>query len=144
VAADAELQAVAICPRRGFKSAGACGRIQRISDGFFTCFRPLGDDAGLVVEQHLQLEIADHRRRTGALLDAGAPGRILPALYAAGTKDKRTALWRSDDSGRSWSRINDDQHQWGLRFRAITGDPRIFGRVYVATDGRGILYGDPR
>jgi xyloglucan-specific exo-beta-1,4-glucanase len=25
----------------------------------------------------------------------------------------------------------------------LSGDPRIFGRVYVATDGRGILYGDP-
>ena len=35
------------------------------------------------------------------------------------------------------------EHQWGLRFRTLTGDPRTFGRVYVATDGRGILYGDP-
>ena len=40
-------------------------------------------------------------------------------------------------------RINDDAHQWGLRFRAISGDPRRYGRVYIATDGRGLLYGDP-
>jgi hypothetical protein len=25
----------------------------------------------------------------------------------------------------------------------LSGDPRLFGRVYIATDGRGILYGDP-
>ena len=40
-------------------------------------------------------------------------------------------------------RINDDQHQWGTRFRSIAADPRIFGRVYVGTDGRGIFYGTP-
>jgi photosystem II stability/assembly factor-like uncharacterized protein len=73
-----------------------------------------------------------------------APGREAPAIYAIGVKDKRRAVWRSDDGGRGWVRINDDQHQWGLRFRAISGDPRLYGRVYVATDGRGILYGDPR
>ena len=39
--------------------------------------------------------------------------------------------------------MNDDRHQYGTRFRCLAGDPRIFGRVYVGTDGRGILYGEP-
>lgn len=76
-------------------------------------------------------------------LGRAAPGRDVPSLYAIGTKVGLRAVWRSDDGGSSWVRINDDQHQWGLRFRAISGDPRIHGRVYVATDGRGIFYGDP-
>ncbi|MEO8455463.1 MAG: hypothetical protein ABI454_09900 [Sphingomicrobium sp.] len=76
-------------------------------------------------------------------LGKAAPGATAPALYALGVKPTFGALWRSTDAGASWLRINDDQHQWGLRFRVIIGDPRTFGRVYVATDGRGILYGDP-
>lgn len=65
-----------------------------------------------------------------------------PALYAVGTMDGLRAVWRSDDSGKHWARINDDGHQWGLRFRVISGDPRIAGRVYLGTDGRGLFYGD--
>ena len=77
-------------------------------------------------------------------LGRAAPGSRWPAVYAVGTLTGLDALWRSTDGGGSWIRINDDRHQWGMRFRAIIGDPKRFGRVYVATDGRGILYGDPQ
>lgn len=72
------------------------------------------------------------------------PGRTYPALYALGVKDKTYAMWRSDDEGNSWIRINDTDHRYGQRFRCIAGDPRVYGRVYVGTDGRGIVYGEPR
>ena len=65
-----------------------------------------------------------------------------PALYIAGSYSGQQGVFRSDDTGVTWVRINDDRHQWGNRFRCIAGDPRIYGRVYVGTDGRGILYGD--
>ncbi len=77
-------------------------------------------------------------------LGRSAPRRSVPALFAIGTRSGIRGVWRSDDGGASWVRINHDAHQWGLRFRAISGDPRTYGRVYVATDGRGVLYGDPR
>lgn len=76
-------------------------------------------------------------------LGAPAPGTSAPALYAFGARHGLVALWRSTDGGTTWARINDDAHQWGLRFRAISGDPKLFGRVYLATDGRGVLCGDP-
>jgi photosystem II stability/assembly factor-like uncharacterized protein len=81
--------------------------------------------------------------RIDALSFGKAPaGRDEPALFAIGSQADLKAIWRSDDSGQSWVRLNDDQHEWGRRFRCIAGDPRIFGRVYIGTDGRAILYGD--
>jgi xyloglucan-specific exo-beta-1,4-glucanase len=70
------------------------------------------------------------------------PGKNDPALFIAGTIDGLTSIFRSVDAGLTWVRVNDDQHQYGTRFRCIAADPRIFGRVYVGTDGRGIVYGD--
>jgi xyloglucan-specific exo-beta-1,4-glucanase len=36
-------------------------------------------------------------------------------------------------------RINDDRHQFGT-IHQVLGDPKVFGRVYAAAEGRGILY----
>ena len=72
-----------------------------------------------------------------------APHHMYPALYIAGTVDGQPGVFRSIDEARTWTRINDNQHQWGLILQ-ISGDPRLYGRVYVGTHGRGILYGDPQ
>jgi photosystem II stability/assembly factor-like uncharacterized protein len=71
-----------------------------------------------------------------------APGNNYPALYFIGIVNGVRGIFRSDDVAQNWFRINDDQHQWGLLLH-ITGDPKIYGRVYVGTHGRGTLYGDP-
>jgi xyloglucan-specific exo-beta-1,4-glucanase len=73
---------------------------------------------------------------------AAAPDAY-PTLFAIGMKNGQRAIWRSDNGASSWFRINDDAHQYGGRFRAISGDPRVFGRVYLGTDGRGLVYGEP-
>jgi hypothetical protein len=65
-----------------------------------------------------------------------------PALFAIGRRGPLRAIWRSDDGAKSWIRINDGAHEYGRRFRCLAGDPRVFGRVYVGTDGRGILIGE--
>ncbi|WP_405990470.1 1,4-beta-glucanase [Streptomyces sp. NBC_00986] len=71
-----------------------------------------------------------------------APGAAYPAIYQVGSTETITAVYRSDDEAKTWVRINDDQHQWGWVGQAIVGDPRVHGRVYLATNGRGIQYGE--
>ncbi|MGC2998972.1 1,4-beta-glucanase [Streptomyces sp. G35A] len=72
-----------------------------------------------------------------------ADGAGYPAIYQVGSTGAVTAVYRSDDEARTWVRINDDDHQWGWTGETITGDPRVYGRVYLATNGRGIQYGEP-
>jgi hypothetical protein len=65
-----------------------------------------------------------------------------PAVYLSGNVKGREGLWRSDDAGKSWVRINDDAHQFGA-MHALTGDPLAYGVVYIAPHGRGVLVGRP-
>jgi hypothetical protein len=72
-----------------------------------------------------------------------APGRDYPALFAIGRRGNLRAIWRSDDEGVSWVRINDERHEYGRRFRCIAGDPRIFGRA-SSMGSRGNESSDPQ
>jgi hypothetical protein len=74
---------------------------------------------------------------------ASAPGQSYMALYSSAQVNGVRGIFRSTDTGATWVRINDDQHQYGSTNAAITGDPRVFGRVYISTNGRGIIYGEP-
>ncbi|MFZ5890240.1 MAG: carbohydrate-binding protein [Myxococcota bacterium] len=74
---------------------------------------------------------------------APAPGSRYPAVYLNGKVGGVDGFFRSNDQGESWVRINDDQHQFGGG-NVIIGDPRVYGRVYLGTGGRGVLVGEPR
>ncbi|MCC7492147.1 MAG: xyloglucanase [Fimbriimonadaceae bacterium] len=73
-----------------------------------------------------------------------APGQTHPAVFTAATRSGVTALYRSDDLGGTWLRLNDEQHLWGGLYGCLTGDPRVYGRFYLGTNGRGIIIGEPR
>ncbi len=70
-----------------------------------------------------------------------AAGEDYPAIYMVGKIGGVYGFYRSINGGRTWSRINDFEHQF-FAIKTIIGDPRIFGRVYVGTGGRGIIFGD--
>ena len=72
-----------------------------------------------------------------------APGASYPAIYLVGIVNGVQGIFRSTDEGASWLRINNASEQYGWIGQSITGDPHVFGRVYLATNGRGILFADP-
>ncbi|WP_066464277.1 cellulose binding domain-containing protein [Sanguibacter suarezii] len=70
-----------------------------------------------------------------------APGSSYPTIFTSSKIDGVRGIFRSDDAGATWNRINDDAHQWAWTGAAITGDPDVYGRVYIGTNGRGIIVG---
>jgi xyloglucan-specific exo-beta-1,4-glucanase len=71
-----------------------------------------------------------------------ASGKSYPAIYVQAKIGGIRGFHRSDDSGTTWTRINDNRSQFGATNGAITGDPNLYGRVYIGTNGCGVVCGD--
>lgn len=72
-----------------------------------------------------------------------ATGKTFPAVYIWGTVSGEEGLYRSDDAGSSWVRINDDLHQFGGpgNGQFVVGDMAVYGTVFMSTVGRGVICG---
>ena len=79
----------------------------------------------------------------GVGLGKAAPGSTYPTLFLSGKVDGAKGVFRSTDEGGHWTRVSDAEHQYGT-VNAVEGDPRVFGRVYLGPNGRGIVVGEPR
>ncbi|MGC9260870.1 MAG: WD40/YVTN/BNR-like repeat-containing protein [Phycisphaerae bacterium] len=71
------------------------------------------------------------------------PGADFPALFVQGKIMGRYGYFRSDDQGRTWVRIDMPTQRIGDAPNTMVGDWRVFGGVFVGTNGRGIFYGRP-
>ncbi len=76
-------------------------------------------------------------------LGKAAPDADYPTVFIWGTVNGVQGVHRSIDKGVSWTRINDDAHQYGGpgNGQFVIGDWNEFGRVYMSTAGRGIVTG---
>jgi len=94
-----------------------------------------------------QIQLTRLNSASGAtLLAFGAPksGSNAATIFLWGSLNNGTLqLFRSIDNGRTFTRINDDQHQWAVGPHVLAGDMRRFGVVYIGTNGRGIVTGSP-
>jgi len=74
-----------------------------------------------------------------ALGKAKAGATYSAAVYVVGVINNVWGVWRSDDAGATWTRHNDDAHQYaGLGVMAA--DQNAYGRVYGGGSCRGVLY----
>jgi hypothetical protein len=69
------------------------------------------------------------------------PSASYPTIYFYGTRGGIEGIFRSVNMGAGWTRINDDKHRYGV-INDLAADRNIYGRVYLGTEGRGIIYGD--
>jgi hypothetical protein len=73
-------------------------------------------------------------------LGKAAPGAAYSAaVYVVGVVNGVWGVYRSEDAGVTWTRFNDDAHQFG-GIGAMAADQNIYGRIYVSGTGRGLLY----
>lgn len=78
----------------------------------------------------------------GVGIGKAAPGAKYPTIFLSGKVEGTKGVFRSTDEGSHWVRVSDDDHQYGT-VNIVEGDPRVFGRVYLGTNGRGIVLGEP-
>ncbi len=76
-------------------------------------------------------------------LGKGAEGSDSMAVYVIGAAGEQGwGVYMSDDGGATWKKINDDTERWGNVNNKIVGDPKVYGRCYISTNGRGIIMGN--
>jgi len=75
--------------------------------------------------------IALGKAQTGASYSA--------AVYVVGTRNGVWGVYQSDDGGATWTRFNNDTHQYG-GIGVMAGDWNTYGRIYFSGTGRGLIY----
>ncbi|MDE6845703.1 MAG: endoglucanase [Lachnospiraceae bacterium] len=64
------------------------------------------------------------------------------AIYTAAVIDGEYGFYQSLDDGQTYIRLNNDRQMYG-EINSVEGDSRVYGRFYLATGSRGVLYGEP-
>ena len=74
-----------------------------------------------------------------ALGKAPAGAKYSASIYVSGIVNGVSGVHRSDDGGVTWTRFNDDKHQFG-GMSTLAADHNVPGRLYVSGAGRGVLF----
>lgn len=63
------------------------------------------------------------------------------AIYVSAIIDGVYGFYRSFDDGKSFEKLNDKDHLFG-EINSLEADKRTFGRFFIATGSRGVIYGE--
>ena len=62
-------------------------------------------------------------------------------IYLCGNIDGEYGFYRTFDEGETYERLNTDKQMYG-EINSMDGDKKVFGRFFIATGSRGVLYGE--
>jgi hypothetical protein len=97
-----------------------------------------GGEAGL---WHSSNGGKSYQQKSSQPVTAVAFGR--DKIYVQGTFDGIWGIYASANQGETFTRINDDLHQFAnVRSYILEADMRVDGRVYLGVDGGGIIMGN--
>ena len=65
------------------------------------------------------------------------------AIYICAKIGGEYGFYRSFDDGKTYERINTDKQMYG-EVNSLDADKRTFGRFFIATGSRGVLYGQEK
>jgi hypothetical protein len=82
-----------------------------------------------------------YRMGLGVIRPGGSYYQEDKAIYTAARIDGIYGFYRSTDDGQSFVRLNTDRQMYG-EVNSIEGDSQQYGRFYIATGSRGVLYGE--
>jgi len=68
---------------------------------------------------------------------APAPGQSYPSIYIVGWVNKVYGIWQSNNDAQSWTQIGTYPAGSLDSIKTISGDPNIYGQVYVGFGGDG-------
>jgi hypothetical protein len=73
----------------------------------------------------------------------GSPGQSYPAVYIAGYSngDRSPGIYRSDNDCATWTKLTSAPFGSLDLIRAVSGDMKVYGKVYVGFGGSGAGYG---
>ena len=71
---------------------------------------------------------------------APAPGQSYPSIYIVGWVNNVYGIWQSINDAQSWTQIGTYPTDSLDNIRTISGDPSIYGQVYVGFAGSGYAY----
>lgn len=93
-----------------------------------------------------ELKLVEGDIDTSYSVSVGAPEKEgeYGAIYIYGSVDgKGEGVYQSNDKGKTWVKMNNENEKWGnVNRNMLEADPKTYGRVYLSTNGRGIIMSD--
>ena len=71
---------------------------------------------------------------------AAAPGQGYPSIYIVGWVNNAYGVWQSINNAQSWTQIGAYPLNSLDEIKTISGDPNVYGQVYVGFSGSGYAY----